>query len=86
MSLPKTVIGDDKVLRCEQKLDAEKTLPKMDKSYAEYLLQVAEEQLNSQGDRILFRNADLGMCYTYQKIKKGLTNYVFDSYSRDRSR
>ncbi len=55
----KTVIGHDGILRSSSKVDFN-GYPKFDCSFAKYLLDMGEKQLERCGDKIALRNADLG--------------------------
>ncbi len=54
-----TVIGDDGILRSSSKVDFN-DYPRFQCSYAKYILNMGEEQLKKDGDKIVLRNADLG--------------------------
>ncbi len=71
-----TVIGDDGILRSSTKVDFD-NYPRIKYSYAKHILNMGEEQLKKDGDKIVLRNADLGkndLNYSFQ------TNYYPSIY------
>jgi len=56
---PKTVKGNDGVLRCSEEFD-EESLPELTCSYPKYLLNKAAEEMKASGDRVFMVDGSAG--------------------------
>ena len=72
LPMPKTVLGEDGVLRSDKELDLS-SLPTLEgTSFIRFLLDKAERQVNEKGDRIFLTNADLSESWTVPLITSRL--------------
>ncbi len=75
--LPRTIVGEDGILRSSSGMVDPSTLPRISGSYADHVLGMADRQLAEDGDRVFMLNAALGDSFFFLSNRYWLTIIFF---------